>query len=155
MQSTTNSTRTFMTPHPKKDEPVPKKKRQLPKLKLSPWLVVLLLVVFGIFMVVQYQAAKRKLQAKPAATNTRQVTDVITKVRKLIILPSNETPTVATVKDADKLKDQSFFKDAHNGDTVLIFSKEKEAILYRSATNQIVTVSPVTLSPNGNAQLPQ
>jgi len=65
-------------------------------------------------------------------------------------LPAHETPTVATVVHADKLRGQSFFANARNGDKVLVYGKEKEAILYRPSTDQIVTIAPVTVTPTGS-----
>ena len=70
---------------------------------------------------------------------------VITEVGRIYNLP-DETPTVATVKDINKLKDQAFFKDAKNGDRLLIFSVTKQALLYREKTNQLINVGPITIS---------
>jgi hypothetical protein len=70
---------------------------------------------------------------------------VITEVGRIYNLP-DETPTVATVKDINKLKDQAFFKDAQNGDSLLIFSVTKQALLYREKTNQLINVGPITIS---------
>ena len=68
---------------------------------------------------------------------------------KLIDLP-NETPTVATVTDSKKLKDQPFFSKVENGDKVLIFTKAKKAILFRPSTNKILDVAPLTITNNQN-----
>lgn len=73
------------------------------------------------------------------------------KVGKLILLPSDEIPTIATVSDPEALKDQAFFVDAKKGDKVLIYSNAKRAILYDPEANKIITVAPLdtkTQNPN-------
>ena len=67
----------------------------------------------------------------------------VEKISSLILLPQGEEPTVATVADKTKLDSQPFFKDALNGDKVLIYAKAGVAILYRPSLNKIVTVAPV------------
>lgn len=74
-------------------------------------------------------------------------------VGNLIELPSNETPTIATVVDASKLKDQSFFRNAQNDDRVLMFPESKKAILYRPSTKKIIEVAPINLGANQQGQV--
>ena len=67
------------------------------------------------------------------------------KVSKLIQLPS-ETPTVATISDIKKLKDQPFFDGAKNGDKVLIFTEARKAIIYRESENKIINSGPIAVT---------
>jgi len=77
---------------------------------------------------------------------------LLDKLRKVVVLPASETPTIATVVNADKLTSQPFFAHAQDGDKVVLFSTQKEAILYRPSTGQIVNMLwPVNLSTTGNA----
>jgi len=71
--------------------------------------------------------------------------ETIAAVGKLIMLPEGEEPTVATISDIEKLKDQAFFTHAQNGDKVLIYTTAKKAILYRAETNKIIDVAPVNM----------
>ena len=66
-------------------------------------------------------------------------------VSQLIILPENQIPTVATVLDPEKLKDQPFFAKAKKGDKVLIYTNAKKAILYDPAGNKIIEVAPLSI----------
>jgi hypothetical protein len=157
-QSVSTSTRTFQTPSTAIEVPVPKKaKRQRDPIKLPklpnvalptsrlPWMIVAALVLFSAFMFVQYRGAQAKLRSPQAtAANVKQVNDTLGKVARLVIVPSGETPTVATVSNADKLKAQTFFANAKDGDKVIVYAKAKQAILYRPSTNQIVTMAPVS-----------
>src|SRR5690242_11401091 len=60
-----------------------------------------------------------KKNGTSGSTPTESANKTVESVAKLIDLPS-ETPTIATVSDISKLKDQPFFANAKNGDVVLI-----------------------------------
>ncbi|MBY0539793.1 hypothetical protein K2P56_05215 [Patescibacteria group bacterium] len=81
--------------------------------------------------------------SKAVAEN--ELKDVVAKVGKLMVLPEGETPTLATVADPEKLKDQKFFTNAKTGDKVLIYATSQKAILYSPSLNKIVEVAPVNL----------
>ena len=95
----------------------------------------------------QYQKNQTSSQNFNIPSDT-QVKILIDQVGKLIELPQNEQPTVATVSDITKLSGQSFFAHAQNGDKVLIYSQAKEAILYRPSINKIITIAPLNLGVN-------
>lgn len=126
------------------------------------WAVVIVagIVVLGalfLFIRSQQQLGEVKkdlesVQNDPAA-KTRQANDeLIAQVGKLIILPENEQPTIATVSDLAKLAGQPFFAKAEVGDKVLIYQQAKKAILFRPSTNQIIELAP--LNNNGQAAAP-
>ena len=81
-----------------------------------------------------------KLQQK----NLDHTPKIINQVGKLMLLPIDETPTVATIADKNKLADQPFFTQAENGDSILIYLKAQRAILYRPSINKIIDISPIT-----------
>ncbi len=84
-----------------------------------------------------------------------EVKDLVVKVGRLIILPQGEDPTVATVVDPERLKDQAFFANTRKGDKVLIYTTAKKAILYNPESNKIVEVAPVNIgNPASNASAP-
>lgn len=119
------------------------KKRHSTKRVAIAAVVVLLVAGLGatsVFFYRQYQDLKNNPQAA-AQENVQALTD---KVGKLINIP-DEIPSVAVVQDKESLKDQAFFKDAENGDKVLIFSGAKQAILYRESENKLINIGPVSL----------
>lgn len=77
------------------------------------------------------------------AAELKAVTDAVGSVYQL---PAGETPTIATVSDATKVRSQAFFKNADNGDKVLLYSKAGQAILYRPSTKKIISIAPVNLN---------
>src|SRR5437879_3892673 len=99
----------------------------------------------------KYQSAQDLLSKNVAGTQ-EDVKSLVERVGKLMDLPQDETPTVATVSDVDKLKDQPFFAKAKNGDKVLIYTKAKKAILFDPVAGKILEVGPLvspTTTPAG------
>lgn len=76
-------------------------------------------------------------------TETLQIT---TRVGKLMILPTDEVPMIATIVDLSKLKGQIFFKGARIGDKVLIYKRAQKVILYDPNMNKIVSFAPLEMS---------
>jgi hypothetical protein len=75
------------------------------------------------------------------AQDTKQT--VVDNVSKLYDVPKEE-PTLARVSEVEKLKkEQDFFKNAQNGDYILVFPNAKLGILYRETTNKIINIGPV------------
>src|SRR5579872_6193275 len=118
-------------------------------------IVAAVLVVIGLaaalYFFIQYKKSQ-DLLTNPNLAAQQQVQDLVTKVGRLIELPSGEQPTVATVSDVTKLKDQPFFANAVNGDKVLIYTKARKAILYDPTANKIVEVGPVNLGNSASSQ---
>ncbi len=91
---------------------------------------------------------------KGAVQQQAEVDALIAEVGKLIDLPKDEKPTVATVSDSDKLKDQQFFKNAKTGDKVLIYTSTKRAILYRPSEHRIIDVGAVNIRQQDETPTP-
>lgn len=103
--------------------------------------VIVLLIIVGYFFNLEQE--RKRLQVDPQAAAAKEVKTLVGSIAKLYELPSDETPTVATVSDVNQLKGQDFFSRALNGDKVLIFTKAKKAVLYRPSTRKIVEIGPV------------
>ncbi len=106
-------------------------------------LVVLLLIGYGVVTYYFYQY--KKLTKDPNAAARKETDALVAAVGKLILLPTGESPAVATVQDKDKLSNESFFKNAQNGDKILIFYVAKKAYLYRPSTNKIIETAPLNV----------
>lgn len=124
-----------------------------PKIVFAPsrlgWVIIIVIilaivVIPSYYFYSQYQKTQALLQ-KPNTSSDLQTKTLLDQVGKLIELPQNEQPTVATVSDITKLSNQPFFVNAKNGDKVLIYAQEKEAILYRPSLNKIINVSQVNI----------
>lgn len=98
----------------------------------------------------QYKKTQ-KLLTNPAAASQEEIKQLVKTVSRLIDLPPDEIPTVATVADVEKLKNQPFFARAKTGDKVLIYANAKKAILYDPVANKIIEVSPVNIDQTNTA----
>ncbi len=85
----------------------------------------------------------QKATADPQKAAQQELQDTIAAVGKLLVLPENETPTMAVVSDPSKLMSQPFFAHAEKGDRVLIYTASQKAILYSPTLNKIVEVAPI------------
>lgn len=140
MSTGINSMRTFKTVEETGDSINKNKKKKhnsnINILKFIPWILIVILVGFSIFLWHQYDLAKRTLNSSSINYNSQ----IETQLSKLIVLPSDK-PTILTIKNATSLKVLPFFSGSKTGDVVLIYPKEVEAIIYRSSENKIINVS--------------
>lgn len=111
-----------------------------------------ILVLIGLLGISGYFYKQNKdLKNNPTQVQQQEVAQLTEKVNKLYNLPE-ETPTIATVEDKDKLKDQPFFKDAQNNDKLLMFTNAKQAIIYRETDNKIINSGPIVISDTSSAE---
>jgi cytoskeletal protein RodZ len=123
-----------------------KKRKKFKKsfFRLSAVIVGIVLVLFVYsYATTRNQLMHLKSSSSSAQTETQSTID---KVSKLVVLPAGEPPTLATVSNASRLKNQQFFARAQDGDKLLIYSKSGLGILYRPSTNKIISYSPINLS---------
>lgn len=134
-----------------------KKSRLLRTLKISAVALAVILLVslggVGAITLVRRYPARFGIQSAVANAATKEVETLVEKVGKLMSLPTDEKPTVATVSDSTKLGGQAFFKSAKNGDRVLIYANEKKAILYRPSENRIIDVGSVSIKQQEPGQV--
>lgn len=124
----------------------PRKKRRLGKI------ITFLLFVAVIALSWAYYNQKKELdlikdpQAR-AEIEKKEVESTISKASKIIILPSDETPQIFTINDADTaVKEQPAFKGVVSGDKIMLYTKSNKAIIYSPSRSLIVNVLPVTIS---------
>ena len=109
--------------------------------RYTPLILIGMVIVLGVSTTFFY---RRSVALKnPNAVSDAESRALIARVAKLALVPSDETPTIATVSDPEKLKDQSFFVDAKKGDKVLVYSNAKKAVLYDPVANKIINIAPI------------
>lgn len=113
-------------------------------------ILVLIVLVAGVFtfLIIQNVHTKNEINSLKKHNSSAKndgYADLVSKVGKITELP-NEEPTIATVRNIQELASEPFFKDARNGDKVLIYTKSKKAIIYRPSTNKIIQSGPINFS---------
>lgn len=119
----------------------------------SKWVYVVIILVasslLAIIGILMYD--RRQLQSKVSEQSQTQpvmseADDLNSAVRGLIELPTIETPTVGTVADIEKLKQQSpGFEYAKTGDKLLIYTNAQRIVVYRPESNKIVSIVQISL----------
>lgn len=116
--------------------------------------VLVLIIIFVALLPSAYfyhQSRQAEANLKSPDTSKKAVVDaVVNKVGKLILLPEGEQPTLATVSDVNKVKDQAFFRNAQNGDKVLIYTQARQAFMYRPSENKLIAVQPLSVNSQSN-----
>ena len=103
------------------------------------------LAVLGVGGSVYFYNQFSNLKADPNALAKEEAEELVAMVGKLIVLPETEIPTVATVSEPEKLKDQPFFEKAKAGDKVLLYPEARKAYLYDPTLNKVLEVAPINL----------
>ncbi len=106
-------------------------------------MVMFLILLVAIALSGYFYYKLHNLQKNTQEGVKKEVKDILGKVAKLYLIPTGEEPTVATVSDPVKLKDQSFFSEAQKDDKVLIFSQAGKAVLYRPSIDKIIEVTSI------------
>jgi len=107
--------------------------------------LVLLILIGAIFLVIKVNPSIIGLSRGQEEID-RENEKLLKAVGKLIELPQDEQPTIATVTDVERVKDQLFFTQAQNGDRVIIYTEANKAILYRPSENKIIEVGAVNVA---------
>lgn len=114
--------------------------------------LVCITIIISSAAIIVYTQYRYGAQNYDDTSQQDEANQLVERVSKLILLPRDEQPTIATVTRVEELKNQTFFKDAENGDKVLVYPKAKQAILYRPSQNLIIAVAPFTIdSPTTEA----
>lgn len=133
-------------------------KRVLKNIKLfviagGIFLVFAALVCTTAFFYFQYRSVlgeSKKILSTTTMTKAQMLQSMLDKLGKIAEIPTDDTPTIATVSDITKLKDNPFFADAQNGDKVFIFQSTGKAYLYRPSTDKIININSVNFINQGN-----
>jgi hypothetical protein len=118
------------------------------------WLAI---IVFIIWTAAFFEFGRYTVyQANPGLEGQEQAAQILHNVGQLIQLPTDETPTMATISDAASAKQgQPFLANAENGDVLIVYQNAGEALLYRPSTNKLIAVGPVDTSSSADATATQ
>ncbi len=115
-------------------------------------LAILLLLSLAACAYFAYQYYR--LQSNPTLKAQTETQQTLAQLSKVMMLPNDPNPVIATITDKTKLEGQPFFKNAQNGDRVVIFPSTMKAVLFRPSTGKIIDVAPLEQSQQ-NATVPE
>lgn len=118
------------------------------KQKKITLLISVLLIFIAVGIAYFYYQQSASLKNDPERAGQAEMEAVVKKVSRLMELPANEKPILATVSDLARLKEQAFFANAQLGDKLLLFTVSRKAILYSETADKIIEVAPISF---GNA----
>lgn len=118
--------------------------------RIKRTLIITAVIAAGLFAALYFHKSSElnQLKSNPNHLANQEANKLIAMVRQHFALP-NEKPTIATVEDVNKLKGQSFFKDARNGDKVLMYTQSKKAYLYRPSEDKVIEVAFLNINNQG------
>jgi hypothetical protein len=117
------------------------------------WWVLAFVILGGGYAGTYYFYSKyESTKETPEMVAEKETKSLVNEIKKLTPLPEDETPVLATVSDKTKLSDKPFFKDAENGDKLLVYNKAMKAVLYRPSTKQIIAVAPLSMTNTENKE---
>ncbi|MCC7160329.1 hypothetical protein IT399_01195 [Candidatus Nomurabacteria bacterium] len=113
-------------------------------------IVLIVVAVFGLYGSFYFYNKYKNLNVDATVEAQKETARLVSLLGKLMELPKGETPTVATISDKEKLKDQAFFANAENGDILFAYTTSMKAILYRPSSNKIINVAPISINQSKN-----
>lgn len=128
------------------------KNKKLNKKVLIPSAAVFVILI-GIGGYVLWQ--NNFFQQDPAITYAKQVQTMTANVSKYTTLPQDEDPVTATVTDKNVLPHEAFFANAQDGDKILMYKKNKKAILYRPSTKEVIAVAKLDFQDGSSTAVQQ
>lgn len=110
-----------------------------------------LIIIGSLGAAAYFHAQLNKIKQNPQQVAQDEVAAIVNEVKQIMILPEGEQPTLATVADPSKLRDQPFFAKAKVGDKVLLYTNARKAVLYDPIAKKIVEVAPINIGAQEKA----
>jgi hypothetical protein len=123
------------------------------KIAPLPFILGVLLIgalVFGGYYYRQYQDLK-STSSKSAEEKNKEL---VAKINEVYALPKEEDPVVAIVSDEEAFKKEyPVFTTAKKGDSLLLYEKASQAILYRESENKVIGTASFTVRKGSAVQI--
>ena len=122
--------------------------KKLIKTKFASVAVILLLAGLPSYYFYHKSVIANQKLNNPTEASKKAIDEVVSKVSRHIILPKDETPTMASITDLEKVKSQgqAFFMNAQQGDKILVYTQAGKAYLYRPSKDIIVEVAQLNIN---------
>lgn len=129
-------------------------RKQLNFKTVTPLIIVITVIILGGGFYL-YQSQKNQVEDNPQVALLSETAKIVEEVGKLTELPTGENPTITTITDVSQLQDQPFFKNAKNGDKVLIYINAQKAILYNPLTKKVTDIAFINIGTASAQEEPE
>lgn len=124
------------------------------KKKVITFLIYTIIVAsISVFLTMYYfdKTVKIDNQVLDERLAPEKIEEVLAKLSDNILLPEDEDPLLAVITDIDALvENQLFYKDASNGDYIIVYQNSARAILYNFDLDKIINVGPIQYTDDGS-----
>ena len=126
------------------------------KILIGLFILTVIAIFAAVFFYIKLnQEQERARELLNSVNNSPAQAELLVKsVGKLMVLPQ-QSPTLATVSDINKLKGLPLFSNAKNGDKVLIYDQGKLVVIYRPSVDKIVDVGHLSIDQNSSISATQ
>lgn len=108
-------------------------------------LVTALLLAIGMsgYFYYSYQQSMLDPQARIEERNEAETHTVLNRLGQILLIDTEDDPTVAKVEDVEKLKqsNEEFYKNIEQGDYLILYPEQ--AIIYRMDEDKIINIAPI------------
>lgn len=105
-------------------------------------------IAVGVIVIILVSAVLFLLSARD--DSQKRLADMVGRIGKHMVLPTNETPVLAEVADRSKLQG-TLKRKAETGDQILVYQKAGTAIIYRPSIDRVVSVEPILIGKQPNS----
>ena len=98
--------------------------------------------------------ARQHAGSSAATSDAAKKQEIVREVGAMYLLPAGEDPTVAIIQDRSALGAEIFFKNAQNGDAVIVYKTAGLGLIYRQSLHKLVNVQTVSLAQPAGGTTP-
>ncbi len=121
-------------------------KNKTPVFKILIILIVLCAIGYYMYSLQKDSKTISGAQGSAVGNNKEEAKDLANKVSKLVLVDTSVVPDIVTITDASTMiKQQPVFSGVINGDKILVYIKEKRAIVFSPSRNVVVNILPITM----------
>lgn len=107
-----------------------------------------IVVVVAVATFFRLQGSHHAVSATSPSVNEAATVGMLAKIARHITLPTDETPLLGFITNADALRSQQpFFALAENGDVIAVYQRYKQAVLYRPSRDILVNRGALVFPP--------
>lgn len=106
-------------------------------------IIAAVIVVASLAVAGYFYSQNQQLKKNPQMIGQERADQILEKLSQIIILPTDDQPTVAEVTDPTLLKDHPFLAKAKKGDFIIVYPKAQKAYLYDPIAHKIIDVGSV------------